>query len=285
MLEVLKDQKLIKLYVIDGTFQGPYFKDGPQPESRGIYETKEGAEAEPKQEYSHLEVAIPKCLEKLFKGQKILPYNLPSWLQPWVKITRVEGPTPTVDMDIDVGNLYSELHRQSVDRIGSDKSREDLEKAKDFMDGMLVMSPADPLPLYNLACAESLLGNTEAAVAALQKAAEVGYANWMHMERDVDLQNIRHLEGYQAVLRKLRGDAPVAEVKQEKKVEEPKKEEPKKEEPVVEKKVETPKIECKWPAEHQILVEMGFDPLLSKEMLEVHGGNLDRALNSLMMIV
>jgi len=53
----------------------------------------------------------------------------------------------------------------------------------------------------------------------------------------------------------------------------------------VEKKVETPKIECKWPAEHQILVEMGFDPLLSKEMLEVHGGNLDRALNSLMMIV
>ena len=53
---------------------------------------------------------------------------------------------------------------------------------------------------YNLACARSLQGQTEGALAALTKAIEFGYDEFDHMQQDTDLDAIRSLPVYRALV-------------------------------------------------------------------------------------
>jgi len=60
------------------------------------------------------------------------------------------------------------------------------------------------VPLYNIACCEALLGNIDAALATLTQAINSGYRDIQHMEQDPDLNSLRGLEAFDALLTELR---------------------------------------------------------------------------------
>jgi tetratricopeptide (TPR) repeat protein len=51
--------------------------------------------------------------------------------------------------------------------------------------------PEEPTFYYNLACSYSLLGDVDPAFKALQKAIQLGYQNFEHLQKDADLDNLR----------------------------------------------------------------------------------------------
>lgn len=52
--------------------------------------------------------------------------------------------------------------------------------------------PDQAIPWYNLACSYAVLGMTDPAIAALQRALELGYRHFDHLRRDPDLKSLRH---------------------------------------------------------------------------------------------
>jgi Tfp pilus assembly protein PilF len=53
------------------------------------------------------------------------------------------------------------------------------------------INPDVPDGYYNLACYYSVTNNAEAAFANLEKAFQLGYNNYDHVEKDTDLNGIR----------------------------------------------------------------------------------------------
>jgi len=131
-------------------------------------------------------------LERLFPGGRILPTNIPSWLERCIEVKRVAAPVPTLDLDIDVCELFDALHEEAVSRIGPEKGRGAMEKAKEFLASMLDIVPTHPLAHYNLACVHSLLGDVKEGVESLKRAIQGGYSNLKHMIEDTDLANLRN---------------------------------------------------------------------------------------------
>jgi hypothetical protein len=86
---------------------------------------------------------------------------------------------------------------------------------------MLEIRPQHSVTWYNLACAESRLGNLDAACDALNQAFVHGYADFRHMQRDPDLTAIRNTEPYQDLLtrreeiQKARAEKTLARLKQD----------------------------------------------------------------------
>jgi hypothetical protein len=72
--------------------------------------------------------------------------------------------------------------------------------AKPLLEKMLKIQPDNPNHWYNLACAQSRLGEKEAAVKSLEVAVEKGWASFQHLERDEDLENLRKEKGYRALV-------------------------------------------------------------------------------------
>jgi hypothetical protein len=60
------------------------------------------------------------------------------------------------------------------------------------------------IPLYNLACCESILGRFEQALARLKEAVAAGYHNVKHMESDDDLKPLRETFGFQELISTLK---------------------------------------------------------------------------------
>jgi len=216
MWNTIGKERPYKLYIAEGAMQGKYFKDGPAPVIQYAYTKEPKEQTEQKVTGPVLDtisVAVPKGLERLFPGGKILPYNLPEWLRDSGAITLKHTDNPElVDLDIDVIKLLAVLNEQSLKYIGEDKTKEELEKGKEFLFSILTINPGSETALYNLACAESLQGNVEPALDALSKAIEAGYTNVDHMERDSDLNNIRNSDTYKQFVKKLRGEDKVIEV-------------------------------------------------------------------------
>jgi hypothetical protein len=72
--------------------------------------------------------------------------------------------------------------------------------AKPLLEEMLKIQPDDPNHWYNLACAQSRLGEKATAVKSLETAVEKGWVGFVHLERDEDLENIRKEKGYRALV-------------------------------------------------------------------------------------
>lgn len=71
------------------------------------------------------------------------------------------------------------------------------------MDRRLVrLLPDRAIPWYNLACSYAVLGMTEPAIAALQRALELGYRHLDHVRRDPDLKSLRHDPRFIRLLRR-----------------------------------------------------------------------------------
>ncbi|MHC4599931.1 MAG: S1C family serine protease [Planctomycetota bacterium] len=102
------------------------------------------------------------------------------------------GTTLAGQADPDAGRLHEEAMR--------------LLQSKRFEDAIrkyaviLRKDPHDMIALYNVACACSLLGKIDRAVAFLERAVEEGYRDFEHMEEDPDLDPIRGEAGYKDIL-------------------------------------------------------------------------------------
>jgi tetratricopeptide (TPR) repeat protein len=73
-----------------------------------------------------------------------------------------------------------------------------------LMDRRLVrLQPDRAIPWYNLACSYAVLGMTDPAIAALQRALELGYRFFSHLRRDPDLKSLRHDPRFIRLLRRL----------------------------------------------------------------------------------
>jgi tetratricopeptide (TPR) repeat protein len=66
------------------------------------------------------------------------------------------------------------------------------------------LRPDDPLVQYNLACSYSLTGNFNQAVAALDKALDLGYQDFKWLAQDPDLNDLRLHPLYKNIRAKLR---------------------------------------------------------------------------------
>jgi Flp pilus assembly protein TadD len=69
---------------------------------------------------------------------------------------------------------------------------------------LVELCPSDPLVHYNLACSLCLLGQHDAALAMLQRASELGYAEAEHLLQDEDLLGLRDDPRFLALVEQLR---------------------------------------------------------------------------------
>jgi len=183
MFEELKNEKIIKIHVNEG--KGPYFKDGPEPVP--LYAYTDVVEKKPvdNPETQLLQSRVCACLTELFPGKRILPTHIPSFLEDIVKLIKISE--TEADLDVDIPRLQKTLFREGYDLIES----KEYEKAIKIYKALLILTPEDHVAMYNLACAECLIGNIPEAVSCLEKAIDLGYSNVSHMLNDSDLDNIR----------------------------------------------------------------------------------------------
>jgi hypothetical protein len=90
-------------------------------------------------------------------------------------------------------SLYNTLLKEFLKKYEALKQ----EEQKDF-------SPYYINAYYNLSCTYSLLNNKPMALASLEKAIKAGYANYGHLSKDSDLDNIRNEKAYEAMVQPLR---------------------------------------------------------------------------------
>jgi tetratricopeptide (TPR) repeat protein len=66
--------------------------------------------------------------------------------------------------------------------------------------------PDEALVHYNLACSLAMHGSPAAALESLAQAIQLGYNDFSHLEVDPDLNSLRPLPEYQAILKQFRLD-------------------------------------------------------------------------------
>jgi len=64
------------------------------------------------------------------------------------------------------------------------------------------LMPERPIPWYNLACSYALLGMTDRAFDALERAIRLGYSHIYHLRHDPDLKSLRRNPRFQRLLRR-----------------------------------------------------------------------------------
>jgi tetratricopeptide (TPR) repeat protein len=64
------------------------------------------------------------------------------------------------------------------------------------------LQPDRAIPWYNLACTYAVLGMSDPAFAALQRALELGYRCIAHVRRDPDLKSLRHDPRFARLIRR-----------------------------------------------------------------------------------
>jgi serine/threonine protein kinase/Tfp pilus assembly protein PilF len=74
------------------------------------------------------------------------------------------------------------------------------EKAREWNRRALAMDPDDPSVLYNIACAFATEQQPAEAISALTKALDNGFGHWKWIEHDVDLNSLRNLPAFAALL-------------------------------------------------------------------------------------
>jgi tetratricopeptide (TPR) repeat protein len=69
---------------------------------------------------------------------------------------------------------------------------------------LIELRPRDGIAHYNLACSLAMQGAAADAIDALARAIDHGYSDFGHLEVDPDLNSLRHLPAYRALLRRYR---------------------------------------------------------------------------------
>jgi len=223
-------------------------------------------------------------------------------------------------MDIDIYRLFDVLNEQAVSMIGPEKEPAVIAKAKEFLQSMIELVPNHPIAHYNLACAQSLLGEVKESIESLRQAILGGYNDVKHMLQDVDLENVRNrlsaeFQNLVAFASGEKNDTKASEEADWVKVEMEEEPEQKEEEQAAaaapeipkvedvkmeeaEKKVEEPvqKLEQppkeeekkqqftgKWAQQHEALAAMGFTIYeVNNALLEHYKGDVIKVVNALL---
>jgi hypothetical protein len=105
-----------------------------------------------------------------------------------------------------VGKYRGLLHRGL--KLMESGSPSDFQSAKSLFEVILnSLVPNDAIALYNIACCEAQLGNSQAALVFLQKAISAGYNNFAHMEADADFASIREIPEFKALIATLKSSS------------------------------------------------------------------------------
>jgi len=115
----------------------------------------------------------------------------------------------------DIQQQWKSLQKRALILMDS-KKREDLETAKELLLEQSNLDPFHPFPLYNIACVEALLGNTDSSLQYLESSLNNGYKDIEHIESDDDLKSIRQHPKFPALINKhkdkTRGDSSPREM-------------------------------------------------------------------------
>jgi adenylate cyclase len=79
----------------------------------------------------------------------------------------------------------------------------DVERGLEWADQALELDPHDPMLLYNVACIQSLAGRIDQAIDSLERSVKSGLTEKRWLERDSNLDPLRHHPRYQALLDQL----------------------------------------------------------------------------------
>jgi len=155
--------------------------------------------------------------------------------------------------------------------------------------------PENPIPVYNIACAESLLGNVSEALVYLNKAVDLGYTDLAHMLKDEDLNNIRNTEGFNAVVYRLKAaqgqpvepvvvvSSPPPSVQVQPEIVIPPQQEPVPLDITPDPPAQSPIVTSPWAPQLEIFHEMGYlNDELIVAMLEKFQGDLQKSLMALL---
>ncbi len=66
---------------------------------------------------------------------------------------------------------------------------------------LAVLCQDDPIIFYNLACSRALVGHKKEALAALKRAIELGYRDFEHLLKDLDLKSLHQDSDFKQILR------------------------------------------------------------------------------------
>lgn len=88
------------------------------------------------------------------------------------------------------------LTRRSIELVKQGK----LAEAETVLKEALQLSPGNSTNLYNMACMQALSGRPQAAMDYLERAAAEGFTDFIHIERDTDLNALRDLPRYKSLL-------------------------------------------------------------------------------------
>ena len=114
------------------------------------------------------------------------------------------------EMDIEIGFLEGVVRRdphyvEALQILGDDYTRRGR-----FTDGLHVdeqlaqLRPEDSLVHYNLACSYTLTERFDDAIAALERALQLGYRDFKWLAKDPDLAQLRQHPLYKAIRARLR---------------------------------------------------------------------------------
>jgi hypothetical protein len=150
------------------------------------------------------------------------------------KLAGVLGRLRDVDAPMPVGRVMRELEIERLQRLAADEgagldARRTAQRlletaatqtgfylARDFLGSgqyrraavvlevAAAIHPERAFLHYNLACARARSGQRAAALEALQRAVDAGYADLEHLQNDADLESLRGSEGYAALVKRLR---------------------------------------------------------------------------------
>jgi tetratricopeptide (TPR) repeat protein len=281
MRQELSGQTVFRIWVLEGR---NYFKDGPETKLVKAY-SNDHQEPEPTVG-EEIKDSVTRALSNLFPGGKILPYNLPAFLEQTVRlITRDDS---CVDIDVDLAQLAHALHQRAYSLLNSSSTTDQLQEAKTCLTSLLNLNPTNSIANYNLACAESLLGNISSALSALKTSIENGYRDAVHMSTDPDLESLHGQPEFIALVQMAQHSGreeatlPVSVVEhKEAPVAEPEQCLPEEQEPQDSSMEVIP--EGKWSSQIQLLAEMGFlDQSVLLPALDKTSGNIDEALMDLL---
>ncbi len=140
------------------------------------------------------------------------------WPSPSRPTSRPEAGTRPLPVILALALLFTALTSSAAPPPGGDQmsrlraafqrnmQQDDLDTARMLLAEMLRLEPANPLLHYNKACVTSRTGETGEALAALRRAAELGFDDVRTMEADPDLANLRRFPGYAELIGELVDD-------------------------------------------------------------------------------
>ncbi len=80
----------------------------------------------------------------------------------------------------------------------------DWNRSLQVVERLITLRPHDGIAHYNLACSLAMQGASSRAIDALAQAIDFGYSDFGHLEVDPDLDGLRHLPAYRALVRRYR---------------------------------------------------------------------------------